>query len=173
MQRFRATSGASAVEFAIILLPMLLIVLGIVEFSFAFSRSQAMDSSSREGARLASIGADAQTVGQRASEALATTFIDPNHVSGTIERLDTSGAPTGLAWTLALSRSGSAPAFGYGASASGPAEAPCNGVNSAASVRVRLFVEPDRTDDYAINLRVVPVNVNQDFKTEAVFRCEP
>lgn len=171
-QRLRSDSGASAVEFALILVPLFVIVIATIEFSFAFSRSQAMDSSSREAARLASIGAPAHDIGSRASEALATTFLDPNDVGGTIERLTPSGAVDEL-WLLELTRSGASPSYSYGVTVSGAAEAPCSGANSADSVRVSLAVEPPKVSAYAINLRLIPINLDQDFATEAVFRCEP
>jgi hypothetical protein len=47
--------GASAVEFALVLPLLLLLVFGIVQFSIAFNRAQGLHAAAREGARLASL----------------------------------------------------------------------------------------------------------------------
>ena len=47
----RSERGASAVEFALVLLPLLLVVAGIVNFGVAFAQQLALDNSVRAGAR--------------------------------------------------------------------------------------------------------------------------
>jgi Flp pilus assembly protein TadG len=47
--------GAAAVEFAIILPVLVLIVFGIVQFSIQYNRQQGLHAAAREGARLASL----------------------------------------------------------------------------------------------------------------------
>jgi Flp pilus assembly protein TadG len=49
-------SGASAVEFALVLPLLLLIVFGTVEFGLAYNRQQAFHAAAREGARLVAVG---------------------------------------------------------------------------------------------------------------------
>jgi hypothetical protein len=48
--------GASAVEFAIILPVLIMIVFGIFEFGFAFNKYILLTHAAREGARLAAVG---------------------------------------------------------------------------------------------------------------------
>jgi Flp pilus assembly protein TadG len=52
----KGQSGASAVEFALVLPVLVLFLFGIVTFGIAFARIQAMEAVAREGARYASIG---------------------------------------------------------------------------------------------------------------------
>ena len=47
--------GAAAVEFALVLPILVLLVFGIVEFSIGFNRQQALHAAAREGARVASL----------------------------------------------------------------------------------------------------------------------
>ena len=47
--------GAAAVEFALILPLLILLVFGIVQFSIAYNRAQGLHAAAREGARLASL----------------------------------------------------------------------------------------------------------------------
>lgn len=54
----KSASGASAVEFAVVLPLLLLFLLGIIEFGLAFNRSQAFEAAAHEAGRLASIGVE-------------------------------------------------------------------------------------------------------------------
>jgi Flp pilus assembly protein TadG len=47
--------GAAAVEFALILPLLIVLVFGIVQFSIAYNRAQGLHAAAREGARLASL----------------------------------------------------------------------------------------------------------------------
>ena len=64
--------GQSLVEFAIVVIPLLLLVLGIVEFGWLFNGQIVLTSSAREGARVAAVG------GTETEIKLAVT----EHVSG-------------------------------------------------------------------------------------------
>ncbi len=48
-------SGAAAVEFALVLPMLILLIFGIVEFSIGYNRQQALHAAAREGARTASV----------------------------------------------------------------------------------------------------------------------
>ena len=47
----RTERGASAVEFALVVIPLLMIIAGIVNFGFVFAQQLALDNSVRAGAR--------------------------------------------------------------------------------------------------------------------------
>lgn len=47
--------GAAAVEFALVLPLLVLLVFGIVQFSIAYNRAQGLHAAAREGARIASL----------------------------------------------------------------------------------------------------------------------
>lgn len=49
--------GAAAVEFALVLIPLLLVVFGIVEFGLGFFQAQGANAGVREAARRAAVGA--------------------------------------------------------------------------------------------------------------------
>jgi Flp pilus assembly protein TadG len=53
MRRTRSTSGASAVEFAIILLPFCLLLMGMIDYGWYFFVDLACTNAVREGARVA------------------------------------------------------------------------------------------------------------------------
>lgn len=55
--RFRQ-EGASAVEFALILPVLVLLLFGIIQFGLTFARVQGMEAAAREGGRLAALGRD-------------------------------------------------------------------------------------------------------------------
>ena len=68
----RDERGAAAVEFAMILPLLLLLVFGIVQFSLAYNRQQGLHAAAREGARIASLPSTTQTeINTRVNSALS------------------------------------------------------------------------------------------------------
>jgi Flp pilus assembly protein TadG len=55
MRRSRGDRGAEAVEFALISIPLLLLIAGIVQFGFAYHAQVTVTQAARAGARLAAI----------------------------------------------------------------------------------------------------------------------
>jgi len=51
MKRFKECKGASAVEFARVLIPMILLIFGAIEFGVLLYNQQVITNASREGAR--------------------------------------------------------------------------------------------------------------------------
>ncbi|MFB0836377.1 MULTISPECIES: TadE/TadG family type IV pilus assembly protein [unclassified Arthrobacter] len=80
--RKRNEEGAAAVEFALILPVLLLILIGIIEFSLAFNAQLSLNQAAREGARYMAIhnnAGDAATAagnaaGRLAPASVSTTF---------------------------------------------------------------------------------------------------
>ena len=58
LRRGGREQGASAVEFALVLPILVLLVFGIITFGIVFARTQGMEAAAREGARTASLGRD-------------------------------------------------------------------------------------------------------------------
>jgi len=63
LTRARGDEGASAVEFAIVSIVLILLLTGIIQFGFTFFQYLEIVHAAREGARWASLGLDAGTVG--------------------------------------------------------------------------------------------------------------
>ncbi len=69
--------GAGLAEFALVMPVLLMILFGIIEFGFAFRRSQAIEAAAREGGRLASLSSSSPSdVADRVDEALGSTAFD-------------------------------------------------------------------------------------------------
>ena len=82
MRRGSREQGASAVEFALVLPVLVLLVFGIITFGIVFARTQGMEAAAREGARTASLGRDVSE--DRVVAAVRNTavpFIDVNKVN--------------------------------------------------------------------------------------------
>jgi Flp pilus assembly protein TadG len=77
--------GAAAVEFAMILPILLLLVFGIVQFSIAYNRQQGLHAAAREGARIASLPQTTQdAITERVNDSLTgITFESPPTVTVT------------------------------------------------------------------------------------------
>lgn len=54
-RRMVGERGAAAVEFALVLIPLILLIFGMVEFSIAYNRSQGIHAAAREGARVGAL----------------------------------------------------------------------------------------------------------------------
>lgn len=85
----RAERGAAAVEFAIVLTVLLLILLGIIDFGRLLFVSQAVKSASREGARTAVINGNTG----------ADVFNSANNSANAAASLSAGGAPMRVAAT--------------------------------------------------------------------------
>lgn len=71
----RSEHGAAAVEFAIILPILVMLLFGIIQFSLAYNRQQGLHAAAREGARLASLPSTTSTqITDRVDSALEGIF---------------------------------------------------------------------------------------------------
>lgn len=64
--RARDERGAAAVEFALLLLPLLLLTFGIIEFGRAYNTKLSLTHAAREGVRVVAVTGDAGTAQARA-----------------------------------------------------------------------------------------------------------
>jgi Flp pilus assembly protein TadG len=139
-------SGASAVEFAIVLPLLLLILFGIIEFGLAFNRIQALEAASREAGRLASVGFSADELQDEGSEvnalirATAASTVRPQDVRVTVERDCGDGVADG-------------------------------GISRA---EVAVDLDPASLDRYSIRIPVLGRYLEEqlDYRAVSVFRCE-
>lgn len=67
--RLKREDGAAAVEFALIVGVLAMLLFGMLQFGLAFFSLQNLRAASREGARVAAVGADVVAVKQRVSDA--------------------------------------------------------------------------------------------------------
>jgi Flp pilus assembly protein TadG len=63
MKRLQDDSGATAVEFALVMLPLMLLLMGIIDFGNAYSTKLSMTAAAREGVRVMAIEQDAAVAG--------------------------------------------------------------------------------------------------------------
>lgn len=100
----RSESGASAVEFALLLPVLMMILFGIIEFGFALYQQAILTNASREGARLGIVqSVPAITTAQinaAIDNYLTPTGINPTNVSRTIVAGGVTGTPVRVTLTL-------------------------------------------------------------------------
>lgn len=80
--RGRDETGATAVEFALVLPILILLLFGIIQFSIAYNRLQGLHAAAREGARVASLPHTSRSqIDQRIRDALDGVITDPAAVT--------------------------------------------------------------------------------------------
>jgi len=102
-KRFRREEGAAAVEFALILTVLVMILFGIIEFGRAYSSLEIYVSAAREGARVAAVRGSPEEVNSRINQAVVGYPIGPG--SPTLDHTcteDTVGQPVTVSWTQAV-----------------------------------------------------------------------
>jgi len=72
MKRFRSDRGATAVEFALVLVPLILLLAGVIDFGHAYFQQLALSSAARDVARAAAVH---NTAGITSSEAALQTAV--------------------------------------------------------------------------------------------------
>lgn len=78
----RNEDGAAAVEFALILPVLILLILGMIEFSFVFNAQISLTNAAREGARVMAIQNDPATA--KAAAIAAAPSVNPAVTAGQI-----------------------------------------------------------------------------------------
>ena len=100
VRRARDQRGAIAVEFALIVPILLLLVLGILEFGIGYHAWDATQNAAREGARLGAVSPDVAEIEARVRG--TTSFLDQSNLDVTIECGVTGGTfgacPAASAW---------------------------------------------------------------------------
>lgn len=76
MKSEKKESGQALVEFAFVLIPLLVIVFGIIQFGLIFNGQITVTSAAREGARLAVVGADDIAVKDRVEDSAVALLLN-------------------------------------------------------------------------------------------------
>lgn len=91
MHRLRSESGAVAIEFAIVLVPLILILTGILDFGSAYRSALSVTAAAREGARSMVVGS---TVAAAKNATIAASHgLSPPLTPGQISISFTGGTP--------------------------------------------------------------------------------
>jgi Flp pilus assembly protein TadG len=151
--------GASAVEFAIVASLLFMILFGIIQFGIAYNRVQGLNSSGREGARAASIGAPIGGVVSRVRT--AQSLFQANDVTVNIEYCLQSkpNCTDQVNWTTVCTNCSSA-----------STASPCTGGCIVGSL-MRVSANVAKSQKYAI---AIPLWANWQiaFKGVGTFRVE-
>jgi Flp pilus assembly protein TadG len=144
--------GAVAVEFALVLLPLMLIIFGIIEFGFAFAQSASLAHGARQGARLGVVNiVTASTCGDvmgAARQAAQTVGMEKNDVAVTVD----------LGGTVC--------SVGAGTSTPSGGPAPCTGSTDANDM-----LEVTTTFETSIDIPPLPA-WETTLTGEGAYRCE-
>lgn len=153
--RRRRDSGASLVEFALILPLLVLFLFGIVQFGLGYDRKQSVNSSAREGARLAALDSSTlRDIGERSQGAYNMAVA--GGAAPTVEVRDDSDTLRG---TVAPDGSFS------GADPDDESAMPCGRSNPSSYVRVDVMI------DYVIDIPLFGTRTVQ-IEARGEFRCE-
>jgi Flp pilus assembly protein TadG len=145
--RCREERGASAVEFALVVPFLLLIVFGIIVYGMVFAQSLSLSNAARQAARAGVIeGTDCSDIKDQAHDAAGTMGMSGDAASVSIQRrTPTQASPTN-------------------ACSGGDSTQPCQGQDDGTNIYVSLSYHPDP---------IVPfIPVPSQISGEGVYRCE-
>jgi Flp pilus assembly protein TadG len=75
-KRARGDRGAAAVEFALVVPLLFALVFGMIDFGWAINRYTVLNNATREGVRLASLGADSSEITASVTDSLSDAGLD-------------------------------------------------------------------------------------------------
>ena len=139
----RDERGVSAVEFALVVIPLLMVVAGIVNFGVVFAQQLALDNSVRAGAR-------AGVVDRGAAAATPTSLVQGQY--------DQSALARSLSSTVTVTN----PSGGVGAT--------CKGSTFGAMYKMRGTVRTTFLIPWPLPESVLPSSIN--LASQAEFQCE-
>lgn len=94
-RKHKGERGAAAVEFALVVPVLFLLVFGMIDFGWAINRYTVLNNATREGVRLASLGATSSEITASVTDALTGTGIDPATVDVDISCLTPASTACG------------------------------------------------------------------------------
>jgi Flp pilus assembly protein TadG len=161
--RLRREDGAAAVEFALIVGVLVMLLFGMLQFGLAFFELQNLRAAVREGARAGAVGATTDQVKQRVQDASLNSIPKASSALRVEYTNDASvGSPT---W--------SAP----GGTATACPASTATGVTANAAVRARIVLSdaglPPRLQDiFVVDIPLLPPISLTNATIEGQFRCE-
>lgn len=90
--------GVAAVEFALVAIPLFMVVFAIMVFGVVFSQYQAYTSAAREGARVAAVRGTSADITTAATNAAAGYPLGGTPVANKVCNDATSGQPVTVSW---------------------------------------------------------------------------
>jgi Flp pilus assembly protein TadG len=155
--------GASAVEFAIIISLLFVVLFGIIQFGIAYNRYQGLQAAAREGARVASVGDTPANVDNRVkiSQSLFNT-------ADILVRIDSS-TDNGATWTTG-SNAVCDDASGSNKCTANTTTPVCTTVGVGNLLKVTATVPSTKTK-YSITIPLWG-SAHVTYSAQGVFRCE-
>lgn len=149
-RRRRGESGASAVEFALIMPIFVMLVFGIIAFGIIFSQKLALGNSARQAARFAVV--QERTCGEITTEvrnaATGTIAMNTDDIQVTVQRIPLSGTATTVCTTTTSTAK------------------PCEGAAEGSAISVTT------TYDSEVIIPLAVVDNSVTVTGEGIFRCE-
>jgi len=94
-KKLRSESGASAVEFALLLPVLMMVLFGIIEFGLALYRQSILTNASREGARLGIVQSVPAITNAQINAAIDNYLTPAGIPPGNVSRIIVAGGVTG------------------------------------------------------------------------------
>lgn len=164
-------TGAVAVEFALLLIPLLLIVFGVINFGFVFSQQSTLNNAVREGARRAVV--NDPFVGSSAADNPRTcdgiiTSVKNQLVGLGMDPADIQIKVTQDGWTNGNSCGADFQKSSFGGNAG---NVPCKGSFDTGTNTARsIIVDSKYVSSIPISFPPFPTNLT--VSSRAVYRCE-
>ncbi len=159
--RLHRQDGAAAVEFALIVGVLAMLIFGMLQFGLTFFELQNLRASAREGARIGAVGATPTGVRNRTADASNGAFTQAEAANANFVRVQFSNTG-GTPWT---DKSGNGSPVCSGGT----------GNQTNAAVRVQIAVDanaPSHIQDiFTVNIPLLPPITMQPL-IDAQFRCE-
>jgi len=162
-ERLRRDDGAAAVEFALIIGVLAMLIFGMLQFGLTFFELQNLRAATREGGRLGAVGATPDAIRSKI-ESASNGAIQPGEASNTS--------------FVKVSYSDSGTFSGAEANLTGNTNPACTSssgaTNTDAAVRVQLFLTnaPSHLQDlFTLNIPLLPT-ISMRPTIDAQFRCE-
>jgi Flp pilus assembly protein TadG len=158
--RLHRQDGAAAVEFALIVGMLAMLIFGMLQFGLTFFELQNLRASAREGARIGAVGATATGVRNRSADASNGAFTQAEAANTNFVQVqfsNTGGAP----WTNKTGNTSPVCSGGTG-----------NQTNAAVRVGISIANSPsDLQDIFTVNIPLLPP-ITMNPVIDAQFRCE-
>ena len=156
--RLRRQDGAAAVEFALIVGVLVMLLFGMLQFGLAFFELQNLRAAVREGARIGAVGADQNEIKQRVEDA-------------SLDSIPATSSALHVEYTEDASASN--PSWNTGAC---PVPGPDDDFDNAA-IRAAIDLNdgtlPARLQDiFTVDIPLIPPISLTDATIEGQFRCE-